>query len=235
LILDAATLNAELPKLGYEHLAFISYARARFKPTANTTQFARARRSDPLRKRAELLKGRLEEALIQTFNEPSVFSDADIPEAAEWEKTLATALYRSVVVIAVCDPVYFTPHKAWCAREWFSALEEHQRRPVCNGRGVLVYATTQTPGGGLYPAWARARDLQAVDLSAMGATGWTVRSRPLGNWVAGLRNHIETVASHWITQRVRAADAKDRLVENAWPAIVAAEPTPKYPIEQAAA
>jgi hypothetical protein len=235
LILDASTLNTELPKLGYQHLAFISYARARFKPPANSTQFARARRPDPLRKRAELLKARLEEALAQTFHEPSVFSDADIPDAAAWETTLATALYRSVVVIAICDPVYFTPQKAWCAREWFSALAEHQRRPSCNGRGVLVYATTQTPGGGLYPAWAHANGLQAVDLSAMGATGWTVRSRPLGDWVSGLRNHIETVASHWIAQKVRAADAQVQLMDNAWPAAVAPAPAPRYPIDQAAA
>jgi len=225
LILDAATLNSKLPELGYKHLAFISYARARFRHPANTMQFARAVRQDPLRKRAEVLKSRLEEALVQTFIEPSVFSDSDLPDGAAWEAELAAALYSSVIVIAICDPVYFTDAKAWCAREWFSALEVDGRRPRANTFGTFVHATTQVPSNGLYPPWSTTQ--QTVDLSAMSATGWTGRSKPLREWVFGLHNHIQIVASHWITQGIRA-EAKAELLNKTWPE--KQEPTPKYPL-----
>jgi hypothetical protein len=223
LILDAATLNAGLPALGYRHHAFISYARARLTSAGGTMAPNLHAGHDPFRARTLRLKKRLEQELAQTFNNPSVFADSDIPDSALWQQDLATALYRSVVVIAVCDPVYFVPDREWCAREWRGAEEEHQRRPMVNGRGVLIYATTSKPGSSIYPAWAQQR--QAADLSAIALKNWSARA--LGSWMAGLHDHILGVASHWVDKQVAASNATS-LPPASWPN--GPGPSPRYPL-----
>lgn len=221
-MVDADRLNAGLHELGYQHHAFISYARARFRP-ATTTMGAAAAVDDHQRERAERIKKRLVKELSQTFNHPSVFTDSDISEGADWEQTLATSLYRSVVVIAICDPVYFTKDRSWCAREWFSALAEHERRPRVQGRGALIYATTSRPDSPTYSVLAKQH--QAVDVSAMNMQDWPARL--LKKWSIGLRDHIETVASHWISQQVRAGEGT-QLVDKTWPP--QPDPTTRYPL-----
>jgi hypothetical protein len=225
-LLDAGTLNHELPKLGYRHQAFISYARSRFRAPPNTTSSRVF--DDRFRKRTELLKKRLEEELMATFNEPSVFSDSDIPDTAKWQETLARALYGSVVVIAICDPVYFTPEREWCAREWHGAMEEHSRRPMADDRGVLIFGTTAKPQSTIYPIWTH--QYQGKDLSAMGASGWSRKSRSLSDWIANVKEHIEVVASHWIQQGTRALD-KTCLPPDPWPPGLGLGT--KYPLEAA--
>ena len=93
---------------GYEHYCFISWPHA-------GSRF--------LQEVATRLHDELEDTLKEKVNQPSVFLDRrDIPPGAKWEELLGRDLCHSLCMVALCMPVYFSPDRAFCGREW-AAME----------------------------------------------------------------------------------------------------------------
>jgi hypothetical protein len=65
------------------------------------------------------IKYAIEQMLYDSIPKPRVFFDeADVREGAEWREATARALCRSVVMVAICAPVYYHPAFEWGGLEW---------------------------------------------------------------------------------------------------------------------
>lgn len=82
-----------------------------------------------MKKFAARLKDGLLERLFEQVAGPQIFLDLDsIPPGAEWDPVLKEELCRSVVMVAVCAPIYFHPDHAWCGLEWAAMSDLSDRR-----------------------------------------------------------------------------------------------------------
>jgi hypothetical protein len=93
-----------LQDAGYEYHCFISWAH-----TGNEDMTECARR----------VKDAIEKELSLFIPSPKVFLDeVGITGGADWRTTLMRALCKSIVMVAVCAPIYYHPSHKWCGQEW---------------------------------------------------------------------------------------------------------------------
>lgn len=103
-----------LQNAGYEYQCFISWPRTQ---NPDITGCAR------------MLKQSIEQWLALSFSKPKVFLDeSDIVGGDVWEIAMRNALCRSMVLIAVCAPIYYHPSHKWCGIEWASMDELSKKR-----------------------------------------------------------------------------------------------------------
>src|SRR5580658_8250951 len=102
---------------GYEHFVFLSYPRdAGPAATRCARNIARAIR-----------EGFADFTPLSDCRR--VFVDVEcIQKGDDWEKSLGTALCRSVVMVAVCAPIYYRQEKPWCGREYQAMLSLSETR-----------------------------------------------------------------------------------------------------------
>jgi hypothetical protein len=100
-------LEKWLEDAGYEHYIFLSYPR---EPDADVMKVALAI--------ATAVRQRLSDYTIVN-NCRRVFVDEHcLPKGDFWEPRIKHALCRSVVLVAVCAPIYYRQEHHWCGREY---------------------------------------------------------------------------------------------------------------------
>jgi hypothetical protein len=112
----ALTLGLEqwLKQAGYEHHAFVSWAH-----TINPEMGHCARR----------IQASIAQELALAIPQPSVFLDeTHIPPGTTWAPHLQQAICRSVVMVAICAPIYYHPTHNWCGLEWAAMKDLASRR-----------------------------------------------------------------------------------------------------------
>jgi TIR domain len=93
-----------LEDAGYANHCFVSYPRIK-----NPEMIECAGR----------VKERIELELSYLVSSPKVFLDIEgIPVGAEWEERLRRELCRSMTMVALCSPMYYSQIHRWCALEW---------------------------------------------------------------------------------------------------------------------
>jgi len=116
-------LEKWLEQAGYEHYVFISYPRVQ---QADVTRCALA------------IAGALRQKLSDYTTADScrrVFVDEEcLPKGQDWELSLKRALCRSVVLVAVCAPIYYRQEHRWCGLEYEAMLRLRQLR----GAGAVL-------------------------------------------------------------------------------------------------
>src|SRR5262249_49373094 len=112
---------------GYEHFVFVSY------PRVEDAAAMRCARS-------------VAKAIREGFADYTPASDCRrafvdvecIREGEDWERCVRTALCRSVVMVAVCAPIYYRPEHPWCGREYQAMLSLSEIRQVPTVLPILV-------------------------------------------------------------------------------------------------
>jgi hypothetical protein len=103
-----------LQEAGYEYQCFISWPRTQ---NPDITGCAR------------MLKQNIQEWLALSFSKPMVFLDeTDVVGGDDWETKMRNALCRSIVLVAVCAPIYYHPSHKWCGIEWATMQELSRKR-----------------------------------------------------------------------------------------------------------
>ncbi len=103
-MLSLSDVEDWLQDAGYEYYCFISWPHTKNQAITDCANF---------------LKESLEENLADTIDKPKVFLDqSHIKGGDDWQKIIIQALCRSVVLVAVCAPVYYKPSHKWCGLEW---------------------------------------------------------------------------------------------------------------------
>ncbi|HKP84647.1 MAG TPA: toll/interleukin-1 receptor domain-containing protein [Blastocatellia bacterium] len=93
-----------LQDAGYENHCFVSY------PRINNPEMIEI---------AEHVKDRVENDLSYLVSTPRVFLDRQgLSVGAVWEENLRRALCKSVTMVALCSPMYYSPIHRWCILEW---------------------------------------------------------------------------------------------------------------------
>jgi hypothetical protein len=120
-------LDQWLKQNGYKHYVFVSYARS---PDATCAKFA------------QIVARALREAFADfTTNDECgrVFLDHEcIPKGTKWEPILEAELCRSVLMVAICSPIYYHPEHRWCGREYQAMSSLDQIRGVSSILPILV-------------------------------------------------------------------------------------------------
>ena len=117
-------VDAWLRGAGYQHHCFISWAH-----TINLEMTSCARE----------LKSSIEQELALSIPTPSIFLDeTGIPPGADWPEHLRQALCHSLMLVAVCVPIYYHPNHKWCGLEWATMDTLGQRRLEGQGFTAIV-------------------------------------------------------------------------------------------------
>ena len=105
-----------LQSLGYEYFCFISW------PHIGDREVTAC---------AKKLKEEIENRLKSLYFDPKVFIDySDIKGGMEWKKFIRKALLKSIAMVAVCAPIYYSETHKWCGYEWaFMDLLSKRRFP----------------------------------------------------------------------------------------------------------
>jgi hypothetical protein len=112
-------LERWLSSAGYAHYVFVSYARV---PEAAATKFALT------------VAGAVRQRLSDFTAVPAcrrVFVDEQcLPKGEPWEPRLQDALFRSVMMVAICAPIYYRAEHRWCGQEYEAMLSLGRHRQV---------------------------------------------------------------------------------------------------------
>ncbi len=88
---------------------------------------------------ARNIKKLIEEYLAISIPNPRVFIDEEgIPVGDEWEKTLRHELCKSIVMVAICAPIYYDPSHKWCGLEFAAMDILSQKRLVGEGMRAVI-------------------------------------------------------------------------------------------------
>lgn len=113
------TISAEhdewLKKAGYQYYAFISWPHIQ---------------NDNMKNCVKAIKTRIEQDLRLDIDDPHIFLDEqEIKPGYQWEPVLKDALCKSVTMIALCAPVYYSQKcHLWCGLEWATMETLKQKR-----------------------------------------------------------------------------------------------------------
>ena len=167
-----------LKDAGYEHYCFISYPRVEGSAVmAVARAFANAIRTE-----------------LKNFTEDwdkRVFIDEDIAGGEAWEERLRLALCRSVVMVAVCAPIYYSKGHRWCGREYQGMLALKERR------------LPESPTGTIFPVIVRKNDplpppiasLEYRELDKEITLGGIQRRRKFQDVIVEILNRVDSVAT----------------------------------------
>jgi hypothetical protein len=117
-------LNDWIRKNGYGYWCFLSWAHG----------------SPEERRFAEKLRKDLIDELSTYFDAPQVFLDtSEIRTGHIWKRRISEALCRSVMLVAICTPTYFSRSHRYCGLEWTGMLRLGRRRLKDNSE-TCVYS-----------------------------------------------------------------------------------------------
>lgn len=140
-------LEQWLSDAGYRHYVFVSYPRA---PRTTAHGFARTL--------AETLRRSLSD-YVAVPPCGCVFVDTDcLPPGEEWSPHVQDAVRASVLMAAVCTPVYYRHEHKWCGFEYQAMLTLGRIRNVSALVPIVVRKFPQ------HPLPAAVSDLQYIDL-----------------------------------------------------------------------
>jgi hypothetical protein len=141
-------LEQWLHSSGYEHYVFISYPNAEGAAAvrcANAIARAVRRRFADFTTRSDCHR---------------VFVDKEcIAKGGEWEPTLRTALCKSVLMVAVCAPIYYEQTHKWCGLEYQAMLSLGQIRGISAVLPMVVRRFKD------YPLPEAVKQLQYIDVT----------------------------------------------------------------------
>lgn len=175
-----------LRNAGYEYHCFISW------PHINNNN---------LKKCARKIKEFIEQDLALDIHEPKVFLDEiGIHGGEEWEKVLRRVLCRSVVMVALCSPIYYSPVHRWCGLEW-ATVELLSSRRLANEElhTILpIIVKDHRP-----PEVVSRIQYLNLNLSGQVVNGY-YRSRKFQQTGRSIVEHIERVVSKLVSNNARA-------------------------------
>jgi len=134
---------------------------------------------------ARRVKHALEEELALSMNQPSVFLDeTNLLPGSEWPTTLKHALCHSLVVVAICAPIYFHPAHPWCGLEWAAMRQLGAMRLAGHHLTAIIPIRFRVTD----PLPEAARDIQYIDLGPDTLQSSQYHRR------ASFRRHIHDIA-----------------------------------------
>lgn len=114
-----------LEDAGYKYHCFISYPRVRNKELVKCARRVQEAIADELN--------------ILAISEPRVFLDERMIEPGSiWEMELKSALCHSLVMVAICAPIYYHPKHRWCGLEWAAMEDLRMRRLPESTLGTII-------------------------------------------------------------------------------------------------
>jgi hypothetical protein len=178
-----------LASAGYRHLATVSWPHvfnSSMQGWARTTQAA------------------LERELNNLLGRSSVFLDeTHIQIGDDWQSRLSGDLCRSVAMVAVCAPPYFSAQHPWCGVEWAAMRRLSERRLGGEPDGLILPLLFR----GFHPTGAAPAALAATqfhDVSNLVITPTFSKTR---RWTLAVRQVAERIVEVAEALRARGAAA----------------------------
>jgi len=164
---------------GYEYHCFISW------PHISNRELAEC---------ASQVRNGLEDELSLLFPNPRVyFAQADIEEEDQWRRVVGQALCRSVVMVAICAPVYYYPDYHRCGLEWAAMELLSAKRLPGLGLKAIIPAFVRRPEH--LPGTVQSISDQHIDLSGVATSGRRYyKTRDFKRNMIKIREHFERLA-----------------------------------------
>jgi hypothetical protein len=182
-----------LKEAGYEHYCFISYPRVEGSAVMDLARaFANAIRTE-----------------LKNFTEDwdkRVFIDEDIAGGEVWEERLRVALCRSVVMVAVCAPIYYSKSHRWCGREYQGMLALKARRLPESPTGTILPMIVRK---GRDPLPLPITSVQYCDLEKETTRGGFHRTRKFRSLTFDILERVDSVAAELRERNAVAGCAGD--------------------------
>lgn len=116
---------------------------------------------------AKKLKESIVQGLALSIENPYVFLDeSDVIGGDKWERIISDSLCRSIVLIALCAPIYY--HSKWCGLEWTTMQKLNEKRiPKKKFGAIIPIIIRYSPGDLPDPV----KEIQYYDMSPILTSG----------------------------------------------------------------